>query len=390
VDERIGPLPEGGPYALYRLAKCGLGTPEAVEAINRKWRIRREQVAYGGLKDRHARTTQHLTILRGPRRGLSQTSLQLDYLGQVARPLSSKDILGNQFQIVLRDLMPDEAAQAGRALQAVQRDGLPNYFDQQRFGSVGQSGEFVARAWCAGDYERAVWLALADPNVHDRPNQRAAKAWLREHWGQWDVALERFRGFPDGDVVAHLAARPSDFRRAMARFRPDLRGLLLAAYQSYLWNALLAELLRQHCEPGHLIDVEVGGRTVPLPVDLEPAQRAALAAIELPLPCARVREEMEPWKDLMDRVLAPERLTLGQLRVKYPRDSFFSKGSRPAVFSVDRLEHQRGDDQRYPGRQRLTLRFELPRGCYATILTRRIGEEIRNPKRIPMTENRNS
>jgi tRNA pseudouridine13 synthase len=75
----------------------------------------------------------------------------------------------------------------------------------------------------------------------------------------------------------------------------------------------------------------------------------------------------------MDRVLAPEGLTLAQLRVKYPRDSFFSKGVRQAVFAVDRLEHQSGDDDRYPGRQKLTLRFELPRGCYATILTRRIS-----------------
>jgi tRNA pseudouridine13 synthase len=372
VDERITPLPEGGEFALYRLTKSGLGTPEAIDAILLRWHLRRDEVALGGLKDRHARTSQHLTIHRGPRRGLTQTHLQLDYLGQVGRPFTSKDILANQFQIVLRNLPPEGVAQAGRALQTVQRDGLPNYFDQQRFGSVGQSGEFVARAWCAGDYQRAVWLALVDPNVHDRPAQRAAKEWLREHWGQWDLTPQRRGELPAADVAAYLAAHPTDFRRAMARLRPDLRSLLLAAYQSHLWNALLAELLRQRCSPAQLLDVDLGGRIVPMPLDLEPAQRAALAAIELPLPCARVREEMEPWKDLMDRVLAPEGLTLAQLRVKYPRDSFFSKGARRAIFSVDPLEHQVGDDDRYPGRQRLTLRFELPRGCYATILTRRI------------------
>ncbi len=375
VDERIGPLPQGGPYALYRLAKSGLGTPEAIEAILRKWHVRREDMAYGGLKDRHARTTQHLTIHHGPRRGLKQSHLELDYLGQVARPFTSKDILGNQFQLVLRALAPEGVEQAGRALQTVERDGLPNYFDQQRFGSVGQSGEFVARAWCAGDYERAAWLALADPNVHDRPNQRAAKEHLRQQWGRWDEGLDvaALGDLPALDAAAYLATHPRDFRRAMTRLRPDLRSLLLAAYQSHLWNALLAEVLMEHCRPEQRIDVDLGGRTVPMFLDLEPAQRAALAAIELPLPSARTREEMEPWKELMDRVLAPEGLTLAQLRVKYPRDSFFSKGSRPAVFGVAGVEHEDAADDRHPGRRKLTLRFELPRGSYATILTRRLG-----------------
>jgi tRNA pseudouridine13 synthase len=355
------------------LAKSGLGTPEAVEAIVQRWQLLRDQVAVAGLKDRHAQTTQHLTIHGGPRHGLSQTNLKLDYLGQVARPLTSKDILGNQFQVVLRNLTPGEVAQAGQVLDAAQRDGLPNYFDQQRFGSVGQSGEFVARAWCAGDYERAAWLALADPNVHDRPQQRAAKERLRKQWGRWDQGLDSLDDLPARDAAVYLATHPRDFRRTMAKLRPDLRSLMLAAYQSHLWNALLAEVIKKHCRPEQRIDADLGGRTVPMFFDLEPAQRAALAAIELPLPSARAHGEMEPWKELMDRVLAPEGLTLHQIRVKYPRDSFFSKGSRPAVFRADRIDHAEGDDEHCPERRKLTLRFELPRGSYATILTRRLG-----------------
>ena len=373
VEERIGPLPEGGPYALYRLAKRGLGTPEAVDAVLRRWRIRREQVAYGGLKDRHAATTQHLTIRDGPRRGLTQTGFELLYLGQVARPLASKDILGNRFQIVLRNLSGEQLAQALQTLPIIRRDGLPNYFDQQRFGSVGRSGEFVARAWCAGDYERAVWLALADFNPHDRPRQRAAKQWLQDHWGDWPRALEQSRDLPAREVLAYLADHPGDFRRAMARFRPDLRSLLLAAYQSHLWNRMLAELVRQHCRPEQLVDVDLGGWSVPLFRSLDAGQRGELAGIALPLPCARMRNEAEPWMGLLDRALVPEGLTLAQLRVKYPRDSFFSKGVRPAVFAVDRLEHETGSDERYPDRHKLILRFDLARGCYATIVTRRIA-----------------
>src|SRR5687767_11858678 len=87
VEEQIAPLPAGGPFAMYRLTKSSLGTPEAVDAVLRKWNLARSQAAYAGLKDRHALTTQFITIQGGPRRGLRQTNLELAYVGQVGRPV---------------------------------------------------------------------------------------------------------------------------------------------------------------------------------------------------------------------------------------------------------------------------------------------------------------
>jgi tRNA(Glu) U13 pseudouridine synthase TruD len=39
------------------------------------------------------------------------------------------------------------------------------------------------------------------------------------------------------------------------------------------------------------------------------------------------------------------------------------------------LEFTVDGDEIYAGRERVTLHFELPRGCYATILLRRLAEE---------------
>ena len=342
-------------------------------AISRRWRIRPEQVAYAGLKDRHAVTVQHVTIHHGPRRDLKQTSLQLTYLGQVARPIASKDITANRFCIVLRDLSPDEAARACQALPAVRRDGLPNYFDQQRFGSVGALGR-VCRPRVVCRRLRTCGLARPGRSQSSRPARTAGgKRVAPRALGELAAPMEQSRDLPAHDVLAYLAGHPGDSRRAMARFRPQLRSLFLAAYQSHLWNRMLAELIRDHCPSGQRVDVDLGGRSVPFFRGLSGAQRVALAGIELPLPSARVRHEVEPWRGLLDRVLAGEGLALGQLRVKYPRDSFFSRGSRAAVFAVDRLEHEVGSDEQCPGRRKLVLRLELPRGCYATIVTRRIA-----------------
>jgi tRNA pseudouridine13 synthase len=372
VEEISGPLPTGGPHALYRLSKRGLGTPEAIDAVLRRWKIARAQVSCGGLKDRHAVTAQSVTIRGGPRRDLKQTGFELVYQGQVARPFGPKDILGNQFQIVLRNLSGADVDRARRGLAAAGQDGLPNYFDQQRFGSVGQSGDFAAQAWCAGDFERALWLVLADPNPHDRPRQRAERELVRGHWGDWAACGSALARSPWRDVLAHLVDRPCDFRGALARLRPDLRSLHLAAFQSFLWNRMLAEMIRGMLRPEQLIDVSLGRYTLPFFRELDGPQREALRGVELPLPSARIRRETGPWQELIDRALEPLGLSLGRLRIKYPRDSFLSKGNRAAVFFPRGLEHGVEPDEVHPGRQRLTVRFELSRGCYATILTRRI------------------
>ncbi|MFN9985251.1 MAG: tRNA pseudouridine(13) synthase TruD, partial [Pirellula sp.] len=69
VDEQTTIRPTTGPYALYRLTKRGMGTPEAISEILHHWNLPRNRISYGGLKDRHASTTQYVSIAHGPKQG---------------------------------------------------------------------------------------------------------------------------------------------------------------------------------------------------------------------------------------------------------------------------------------------------------------------------------
>lgn len=372
-----------GSFAIYRLIKQSLGTPEAVDAILRRWNLARQQVSYGGLKDRHAVTEQFVTIKNGPRNDLSQTSLELNYLGQTDRPFDAADLIGNRFTLVMRSMSDAEIASAEQALSDVAVNGVPNYFDDQRFGSLGQSGEFIAVPWCRGDYERALWLALADPNEHDRPDDRKERQLLRDRWGDW---LGLKTDMPRGSrrsIVTFLVDHPTDFRRALALMRSDLRGLWLSAFQSAVWNRLLAELLQQICRPeqlwcGRLACIGAGtGETpvahpAPFFHTLEESQRGELLDLHLPLPSARLKLEAGPLFDRLHRVLAEFGLEPRTMRVKFPRDAFFSKGQRAAIYLPANLQHQSDHDELYEGRHKLTLSFDLPRGSYATILIKRL------------------
>jgi len=377
-DFQVEELTEVGPtgsgeFAFYRLSKRSLGTPEAIEAISRRWKLDRRQISFGGLKDRHAVAQQFLTIRRGPHRDLRQTNFDLEYLGQIDRPFGSSDSVGNHFQIVLRSLEGDALDRIADTLAGVCRDGLPNYFDDQRFGSLGSSGEFVARPWIAGDYEKALWLALADANPLDRPRDREEKSFLRANWGDWPACKEQLHGSVRSRIVNLLCDRPEDFRGALTYIRPEIRSLYLAAFQSYLWNRLLAVFLEHTCGIDDLEKIEQKMGSLPCYSRLNEETRKLIHGTELPLPSARIKLEEGPMQRLVEQSLAEGGLTLREIRVKYPRDSFFSKGWRRAAFAVESLTHQIADDELYRRRKKLTLRFDLPRGSYATILIKRIA-----------------
>src|SRR5579883_2495204 len=93
-----------GPFAFYRMDKRGWATPDALAAVRRRWGVEPRRLSYGGLKDRHAVTSQYLTVFRGPRRGLQHQGVTLTYLGQVPAPYTSEHINANRFRVVLRDL----------------------------------------------------------------------------------------------------------------------------------------------------------------------------------------------------------------------------------------------------------------------------------------------
>src|SRR3954464_1396177 len=186
VEELTDVTPAGaGPFALYRMEKRGWTTHDALSAVRRRWQLDARRLSYGGLKDRHAVTTQYFTVFHGPKRRLTHQGVAVEYLGQVHEPFTSKDIRANRFHIVLRSLAADEAVQAQAALAEVRADGVPNYFDDQRFGSVSGGTDFVARAMVRGQYEEALRLALAAPYEHDRAAQKQEKALLQAEWGNW-------------------------------------------------------------------------------------------------------------------------------------------------------------------------------------------------------------
>ncbi len=366
---------ERGRFGFYRLTKRGLGTLEAIEFIRRRWNLSGQQIAYGGLKDRHAVTIQYLTILDGPMQPLREQSFDLEPIGRLAAPYGPNGFRGNRFVVTLRDLSREAADRAVAALDEVPRDGLPNYFDDQRFGSVGFDGGFIAHAWLLGKHEEAFRLAVAEPTPMDRPETRAEKQVLRDHWGDWPAAKDALGRSHARSLVTYLVDHPTDFKGAFARVRRELRSLYFSAFQSHLWNLMLARLIGRETRFDQRVMLDFKVAPLPIHRHLEPDQARLLASTRLPLPASRTPLPPEGLvRELALAVVAEMGLAWEDLRVKGLKDVFFSKGDRPALFFPTDPAHEFAPDDLYAGRFKVTLRFDLPKGAYATLVVKRVTE----------------
>lgn len=353
-----------GTFGLYRLEKVGWTTHDALNLIRRHWKLDPKRLSYGGLKDRHAETTQFLTIHNGPEKNFEQERIKLVHLGRTTEPFGPGFIRANRFGLVLRHLTQPQIDASLQALEHVQQVGVPNYFDDQRFGSVGRDGGYIAREMVHGRFEEALKLALVEPYEHDRGPAKREKAILRNSWGDWaKLKAELPRGHARS-LVDYLLNHPTDFKGAVARLRPELGTLYLSAYQSYLWNKQLDRHLRLLLPATSLKEIELKTGRSAVPTTMSEAEVESWKGLALPLLSARLKTSTPA----IDALLAEEGLTLAKLKVPGMERPYFSKGERTACLMPTAVAAEQGGDDLNPGRRLLRLSFELQRGSYATMI----------------------
>ena len=97
--------------------------------------------------------------------------------------------------------------------------------------------------------------------------------------------------------------------------------------------------------------------------------------LDLPLPSARQHDWPTGTLASLEKILEPLQLDIRQMRLKYPRDTFFSKGCRAAWLKAQGLTYEWEPDSLNPGFQSLRLCFALQRGAYATMVVRYLFNE---------------
>ena len=176
-----------GPVWVYRMDKQKVSTLQALERISKEFAVRRRNLSVCGLKDKQGRTEQLVGVFGGAlgdSEVVQSGDLRLKLIGRAAQPLSSRNITANRFEVTVRDLSAEEADRVAESVAEVERAGVVNYFDSQRFGFLKHGQGFLARHLLRGDWESALKAFLATPSQLDRSDDAKVKAFWRDHWGE--------------------------------------------------------------------------------------------------------------------------------------------------------------------------------------------------------------
>ncbi len=374
VEEQINlDLVPKGPWAVYRVRKVGLTTLDVQTRLASALNLTRRQVVFPALKDKEAVATQYAALPAGKPTTIEGRGFRAEYVGQRLAPLGPSDLRGNAFALTLRDLAADEAARIAARLAEIGRCGVPNYFDTQRFGSLGAEGGFIGKAILRRDAEGALRAYLTEPFAGDPPAVRAFKRQAATLWPDWRAMFEAApRPSNYRSVLTYLVGHAQDYRKALNLIPQRLLSLYLAAYQSYLWNRILAAYLaRFYAQSGVAIAyLTIADRSLPIHGQLADALLARLVGVSMALPDHRAafKPEIAP---LVRDVLAEEGLSLGDLKARILQKAYLPKGARP-VLLVPRDVRVGAPlaDELFPARRKLEVRFALPPGSYATLVVK--------------------
>lgn len=193
VTEELGFAPDGdGEHVLLCLRKRDVNTEWLARRLAAFAGVRPVDVGYAGLKDRRAVASQWFSVALAGKaepdwHALESKEVEVLSAARHRRKLKRGALRGNRFEIVLRDLRGDVAG-LGARLERVAREGVPNYFGEQRFGRAGDNLRH-AQAWFAGEqrvsdrHRRGLYLSAARSWLFNAVLDRRVRA------ANWNRAL---------------------------------------------------------------------------------------------------------------------------------------------------------------------------------------------------------
>jgi len=313
--EAFEPEPLGADHGAYpellvRVTLADWDTNDFAKRISDALEMSRERVSWAGTKDKRAVTTQLFTLRNVDPDDLPEIrGAEIEPLGRAGRGLSFGDLAGNAFEIRVADAVADAedrvadvvddlATFAGGDGDDVDPDdadpvddaatvGVPNYFGQQRFGSVRPVTHRVGLAVVRGDFREAVRLYAGNSSAAEPDDTRAGRDRVDAAFGiaedaqagdsvgvddgagddsgvvadgtgdgDWGACLDvvprklRFERSMLSRLAEHdvaPSAPPDDeaWRDALEAVPSNLQRLFVNAAQSVLFNRIASERLRR-------------------------------------------------------------------------------------------------------------------------------------------------
>lgn len=334
VVEEITSLEFGdeGNYSYFLLIKRNMTTEEAVDFVSKKSGVDRKLINYAGTKDKSAVTTQLISInkkdvdikncqIEGPDR-----KLRLKFVGRGNQRINLGNLIGNRFEIVVRNLDSTFAFKEHYL-------GVPNYFDEQRFS---KNNKDIGKLLLKKDFKEAVKLLI----IGEGKYEESVRNWLKEN--------------------------RNDYVGAIRTIPKNILSMYIHSFQSYVFNETVAAYIKSQVKKYKTVTYSLGRFIFPL-------QEVKDAKI----PVIGFGTELSGYnvQDIVEKILKLEETRIEDFVIR-PIPELTCEGTdrNMMVDIYDMKVSELEVDELNPGKKKVQLKFELVKGCYATIVIKALFE----------------
>jgi len=370
-----------GEHLYLKIRKQGLATLEALRRIAKALNVSEREIGYAGLKDARAVTTQWISargIALDAADAADVAGIEILEASRHTNKLRTGHLVGNRFTIVVRGVEEEALHKARAVLDVLVRRGTPNYFGEQRFGVRGE-GHRCGEAILRRDYEAFVRSLIGGPPGAERDPYLIRARRLFDA-GKLEKALQAMPVRRRAEKKClHALLRFGDPERAYFAVPVRMRQLYASAYQSWLFNKVLARRVQDldRIQEGDVAYLHRNGAVFQV-VDPEAEQPRCQAF------------EISPSGPMFGSRTMLAESDPGRIE----REIFAETGLSPEDFDVGGGLQIRGVRRalRMPLREvsleacekaALRIRFALPKGCYATSVMREIMKPGEQRPKLP-------
>ena len=348
-------LEGNGQYSYFVLKKKSYNTLRAIEKIANELRIDRKSIGFSGNKDKNAVTEQIISIkgLSKNVKNLNLKDIDLRFIGKSSKEVFLSSHVGNEFEITIRNLTADEIGRIGRKIEkgAIL---MPNYFGQQRFS---KNNAEIGRSIVKKDFKTAIALILKQNSDYN------------------------------GQITEHIKKSPNDFVVALKIIPQKLLRLYVHAYQSYLFNKALEQYLDFNKTipkkfTGSQIKNKHSGKNFPDSKSRNSKNNGynknkgsgnpeISGSIIKKIPVIGFGTEIasKETAKIIDKIMKEENIWFRDFIIRQIPELSSEGDERDAFIKITDFKiAKKGKDELNKNKEKIVVKFSLPKGCYATVL----------------------
>ncbi len=217
-----------GEHLILKVRKKELTTWEMLDILSNHLGIRRREIGYAGLKDKHAMTIQYISLMatHAPKlEGFSHPQIKILSTTKHQNKIRIGHLKGNHFHLRFKKVLGIQKEMLDSVLTWIAQHGVPNYFGHQRFGMYGDN-------WQEGKK-----ILSGELKIRDRKQREflisAYQSYLFNHWLSKRIEMCRLLESFSEEETARLLGIKEDLlqgTKGQKHFFKILEGDLLMHY----------------------------------------------------------------------------------------------------------------------------------------------------------------